>query len=164
MQRRQLQYVLEDAQVSAVLTTRDLLPRLEPLARDAGAALHVMDGAGGGADDGGALMPELSGDDGALIVYTSGTTGNPKGALHSHGNLAAQTRALIAAWEWQAGDRILHALPLHHVHGIINALYCAHAAGAAVEFLPSFSPSAVWERLMVREPWLLCQLLHTAGS
>ena len=140
--------MLEDAQASAVLTTRDLLPRMEPLARAANARLHVMDDDSAAPAD----LPEEPGgdDDGALIVYTSGTTGNPKGALHSHANLAAQTQALVTAWQWQAGDRILHALPLHHVHGIINALYCAHAAGATVEFLSSFSPSVVWERLMVR--------------
>ena len=72
------------------------------------------------------------------------------GALHTHGSLAAHVRALIDAWAWQEDDRILHALPLHHVHGVINALHCAHAAGAAVEFLPKFSPADVWRCLAVR--------------
>lgn len=57
-------------------------------------------------------------------------------------------------------------LPLHHVHGIINALHCAHAAGAAVEFLPKFSPGEVWKCLMVRlqstSAWL-AELLHLSG-
>ena len=56
----------------------------------------------------------------------------------------------MTSWEWRASDRILHCLPLHHVHGIINALHCAHAVGATVEFLPKFSPTAVWDVLMVR--------------
>lgn len=72
------------------------------------------------------------------------------GALHCHSSLSAHVHALVSSWEWQEDDRILHALPLHHVHGIINALYCPLAVGAAVEFLPKFSPSSVWERLMVR--------------
>ena len=72
------------------------------------------------------------------------------GALHTHGSLAAHVGALIDAWAWQQDDRILHALPLHHVHGVINALLCAHAAGAAVEFLPQFSPADVWRCLTVR--------------
>ncbi len=72
------------------------------------------------------------------------------GALHTHGSLASHVRALVGAWRWTAADRILHALPLHHVHGVINALHCAHAAGAAVEFLPSFSPAEVWRCLAVR--------------
>lgn len=72
------------------------------------------------------------------------------GALHTHGSLAAHVRALVDAWAWQEDDRILHALPLHHVHGVINALHCAHALGAAVEFLPKFSPADVWRCLTVR--------------
>lgn len=72
------------------------------------------------------------------------------GALHTHSSLAAHMHALVTSWEWQEGDRILHCLPLHHVHGIINALYCAHALGATVEFQPKFSPKAVWAALMVR--------------
>jgi malonyl-CoA/methylmalonyl-CoA synthetase len=70
--------------------------------------------------------------------------------MHTHAGLAAQVSALVSAWEWQSSDRILHALPLHHVHGIINALYCPHSVGATVEFMPKFSPSEVWKRLMVR--------------
>ena len=55
----------------------------------------------------------------------------------------------MTSWEWQPEDRILHCLPLHHVHGVINALYCAHAVGATVEFQPRFSPKAVWAALKV---------------
>ena len=60
------------------------------------------------------------------------------------------TRTLADAWGWQPRDRILHALPLHHIHGLGNALLCPLLAGACVEFLPSFSPKAVWAALMVR--------------
>ena len=61
---------------------------------------------------------------------------------------------LCDAWHWSEDDRLLHALPLHHIHGIVNALLCPHAAGAAVEFLPKFSPTAVWECLQVRIVWI----------
>jgi acyl-CoA synthetase (AMP-forming)/AMP-acid ligase II len=73
----------------------------------------------------------------------------PPGVLHTHGSLSAQVGCLSGAWAWRPDDRILHALPLHHVHGIVNALLCAHANGAAVEFAPRFSPSDAWARLMV---------------
>ena len=62
------------------------------------------------------------------------------------------TSTLNAAWGWQADDRILHALPLHHVHGLGNALLCPLLAGACIDFLPSFSPSAVWSALQVQRP------------
>jgi malonyl-CoA/methylmalonyl-CoA synthetase len=84
---------------------------------------------------------------GALIIYTSGTTGRPKGALHTHASLGAQIASLVGAWEWAETDRIVHPLPLHHIHGIVNALLCPHAVGAAVEFVPKFSPSGLWARL-----------------
>jgi malonyl-CoA/methylmalonyl-CoA synthetase len=83
----------------------------------------------------------------ALIVYTSGTTGTPKGAVTTHGNVAAQIASLVDAWEWTRDDRALLVLPLHHVHGIINVLGCALAAGASCEILPGFEPAAAWERL-----------------
>lgn len=83
----------------------------------------------------------------ALILYTSGTTGPPKGAVLSHNALAAQTGMLRQAWGWTESDRILHVLPLHHTHGLVNALLCPLASGACCEFLPRFDPAAAWERL-----------------
>ena len=83
----------------------------------------------------------------AMILYTSGTTGRPKGVVITHANYAAQIASLIEAWEWTAGDRALLVLPLHHVHGIVNVLGCALAAGAACEILPQFDPETAWERL-----------------
>ncbi len=67
-------------------------------------------------------------------------------------SVEAQVQCLLQAWAWQGSDHILHSLPLHHTHGIINALYCAQAAGATVHFMPKFSPSAVWSTIMVRAP------------
>ncbi|NJK60297.1 MAG: AMP-binding protein, partial [Oscillatoriales cyanobacterium SM2_1_8] len=89
----------------------------------------------------------LSLGQGAQMLYTSGTTGQPKGVVLTHGNLAAQVHALVTAWGWQGGDRLLHVLPLHHIHGIVNALLCPLAVGARCEMLPKFEVEAVWERL-----------------
>ncbi len=83
----------------------------------------------------------------ALILYTSGSTGRPKGVVLSHANLEAQIRMLISAWDWRPEDRILHTLPLHHTHGLVNALLCPLWCGAVCEFLPRFDPSEVWNRL-----------------
>ena len=69
--------------------------------------------------------------------------------LHTHGGLGAMTGTLTQLWGWEAADRILHVLPLHHIHGLGNALMCPLLAGACVEFHPGFSPSAVWAALQV---------------
>ena len=83
----------------------------------------------------------------AMIVYTSGTTGKPKGAVTTHGNLTAQLASLNEAWEWTPDDIALLVLPLHHVHGIVNVLGCALAAGASCEILPQFDAERAWDRL-----------------
>jgi malonyl-CoA/methylmalonyl-CoA synthetase len=92
-------------------------------------------------------FPSLSPERRAMMVYTSGTTGRPKGVVTTHGGLEAQVSALVEAWEWSADDATLLVLPLHHVHGIVNVLTCALWSGARCEILPRFEPEAVWERI-----------------
>ena len=93
---------------------------------------------------------ERAREDGALAIYTSGTTGRPKGALWGHNNLEAQTQVLGKAWGWEEGDEILHALPLHHVHGLVNALLTPLSVDASVHFIDRFSAQAVWRALIDR--------------
>jgi malonyl-CoA/methylmalonyl-CoA synthetase len=83
----------------------------------------------------------------ALILYTSGTTGKPKGVVITHGQLAAQVAALLEAWAWTPDDRALLVLPLHHVHGLVNVLCSALAVGASCEVLHPFDVQATWNRL-----------------
>ena len=90
-------------------------------------------------------------NDAALMLYTSGTTGKPKGVVHTHASLAASVECLIEAWEWTENDRILHFLPLHHTHGIVNKLLCPLWAGARCDMLPKFDSKVVWEKLVKEE-------------
>jgi malonyl-CoA/methylmalonyl-CoA synthetase len=83
----------------------------------------------------------------ALLAYTSGTTGRPKGALLSHGNLHATAEALRLAWRWSPDDRLVHALPLFHMHGLGVALHGTLQAGASALLLPRFEPEAVLDAL-----------------
>jgi malonyl-CoA/methylmalonyl-CoA synthetase len=92
-------------------------------------------------------LPRIDTRAAAMILYTSGTTGRPKGVVSTHANVTAQITALVGAWGWTEHDRILHVLPLHHVHGIINVLSCALWSGACCEFLPRFEAEPVWQRL-----------------
>src|SRR5438876_3622976 len=91
---------------------------------------------------GGSLTPE----DPALLLYTSGTTGRPKGALLDHGNLLAQGRGVVEAWRWTAEDRLVLALPLFHVHGLAIALHGSLIAGGCAVLVP-FSPENVVREL-----------------
>ena len=93
-----------------------------------------------------AIVPELdavSSEDPALLPFTSGTTGEPKGALLSHGNLLASAEAVRRAWQWTPADTLLLCLPLFHVHGLGVGLHGAFNAGAAVILHRSFHADAV---------------------
>ncbi|CAO3673841.1 unnamed protein product [Rhizopus stolonifer] len=85
-------------------------------------------------------------DAGALIIFTSGTTGRPKGAVLTHRAIDAQASCLAQAWYWSSQDRIHHILPLHHIHGIVNALVCPLYCGATVEMHQKFNAQEVWSR------------------
>lgn len=82
----------------------------------------------------------------ALIIYTSGTTAEPKGCVSTHKNIMFQSTSLIETWKYTAFDHLIHILPLHHVHGIINGLTASLLSGATVEMYPKFDPGLIWER------------------
>jgi malonyl-CoA/methylmalonyl-CoA synthetase len=81
--------------------------------------------------------------DTALIVYTSGTTGAPKGVPLSHANLLASAHAVRIAWRWTPEDRLALCLPLFHVHGLGVGLHGTLVTGASAVLLPRFDPAAV---------------------
>jgi malonyl-CoA/methylmalonyl-CoA synthetase len=95
-------------------------------------------------EDGGAPALDAAGPgDPALLCYTSGTTGAPKGAVLVHGNLLATVEALRLAWRWTPDDRLVLALPLFHIHGLGVGLHGTLAAGASAVLLPRFDVDAV---------------------
>ena len=81
----------------------------------------------------------------ALLLYTSGTTGQPKGVPLSHDNVWSCVQTLIADWGMSPSDRLIHALPLHHVHGICVALLSAFCSGGSSELLLRYEPGQVLE-------------------
>ena len=82
-------------------------------------------------------------DDLAAILYTSGTTGQSKGAMLSHANLASNAATLIELWRFTCDDVLLHILPIFHVHGLFVALHCALFSGASILFETSFDVARV---------------------
>jgi malonyl-CoA/methylmalonyl-CoA synthetase len=110
--------------------------------------------------------PVRAGDDEPSVqLYTSGTTGKPKGAIITHGNLTTQQRLLREAWGVTERDVLLHLLPLHHMHGLAISLLTMLGAGAAVRMLPAFDAHATWEAMaectvFMAVPTIYAKLLH----
>jgi len=90
---------------------------------------------------------ECAPDDLAAMLYTSGTTGKPKGAMLTHRNLASNGKALVEAWRFTSDDVLLHALPIFHAHGLFVACHCVLLSGARMIWLPKFDPDRIIELL-----------------
>ncbi|KAL7939110.1 acetyl-CoA synthetase-like protein [Trichoderma chlorosporum] len=94
-----------------------------------------------------ALEDDANPGQAGLMLYTSGTTNKPKGVLLPQSVLTAQARSLHEAWEYSPADHLLHLLPLHHIHGVVNAILTPLIAGSSIEFMFPFNADAVWNRL-----------------
>lgn len=141
-------YFIEDAAPAVLVTdpARAAPNGLRALKLDAGGRGSLIDAAKGARP----YAPVARGpDDLAVILYTSGTTGRPKGAMITQGNLTSNARALHALWGFRPGDVLLHALPIFHIHGLFVALNTAMLNGSEVLFLPKFDAGAV-RRLLPR--------------
>ena len=99
-----------------------------------------------GGPGGPSLDASLPGDP-AMLGYTSGTTGAPKGAVLSHGNALASAEAVALAWRWTAADRLLLCLPLFHMHGLGVGLHGTLLAGASAVLLAAFDLDAVLDAI-----------------
>lgn len=147
---RELAHILADSEPTAVLAGPDdeLPPALEKLRRvtvDARALAASAVAASAVPEEYGAgeAGPEAP----ALIVYTSGTTGPPKGAVLPRRAVAASLDALEDAWGWTDDDVLVHALPLFHVHGLILGVLGPLRRGGSLRHLGKFSPEAVAREL-----------------
>jgi len=140
----ELEYVIRDAGASIVVGDPVSSSVLAPLAAAAGARFVTTSQLREHTDE--VALPHLGPTRPAMIIYTSGTTGRPKGVVTTHANIGAQIAALVEAWAWSPADRLLLALPLHHVHGIINGLGSALAVSATCEMHAIFDAAVVWKR------------------
>ncbi len=157
----ELAHILADSEPTAVLAGPDdaLPPALEKLRRvtvDAREAAEAPSGYATEKADPGEAAPEAYGageaasqdpEAPALIVYTSGTTGPPKGAVLPRRAVAASLDALEDAWGWTGDDVLVHALPLFHVHGLILGVLGPLRRGGSVRHLGKFSPDGVTREL-----------------
>ena len=149
---KEMRYVLGDSTPSALISTPKFRARAKEILDSDTSRLLQLDELAPGREQ--AVEVEFQDNNwketkrGALIVYTSGTTNLPKGVVSTHISLSAQASSLITAWEMSSGDHLLHVLPLHHVHGVVNATLAPLMSGGVIEYLFPFSPSTVWSRLV----------------
>ena len=136
-----LRYVLEDTDADTLVVA----PGYQALLAEAAGGREVrVTKLAAKSPSAAVTLPDINAGRRAMILYTSGTTSQPKGVVITHANLEAQISTLVQAWGWSADDRTLCVLPLHHVHGIVNVVCCALWAGACCEFQPGFNPEAVF--------------------
>jgi malonyl-CoA/methylmalonyl-CoA synthetase len=148
---QEIAFFMRDAQPSLFIARPEEKSEVQILARRYGIP-HVLDLGPSGT---GSLLEQsrhldsdypvvpCAGEDTAALLYTSGTTGQPKGAMLSHDNLASNALTLQSAWGFTPADVLLHALPLFHAHGLFVASHCALLSGSTMLFLPTFDASAV---------------------
>lgn len=116
-------------------------------------------------------LPQIDDESLAMFLYTSGTTGIPKGAMITHGNIMATVKGLHHLWQWTSEDVLLHVLPIFHVHGLVVAQFGALYAGATSVWMHRFEADAVGELIhrhqisvLMAVPTIYYRLLDTLNS
>jgi malonyl-CoA/methylmalonyl-CoA synthetase len=172
----ELEYFLGDAAPSLTLCRPDQIEQVRTLAHRLGLRAVESLGVKGDGTFAAAIAaappefettPRASGDL-AAILYTSGTTGQSKGAMLTHENLSSNALTLIDCWRFSPSDRLIHALPVFHTHGLFVAVNVALMSGATMIFMPRFDPGAVIAALpsataMMGVPTFYTRLLDHSG-
>ncbi len=147
----ELEYFLGNAEPAVVICDARHEETIRPIAAANGIE-HLLtlntDGGGTLIDNANQSLADFSTlqrqqDDLAALLYSSGTTGAPKGIMLTHGNLLRNTEALVEAWGFTEADRLLHALPIFHVHGLFVATGCVLLSGCSMRWLPAFDVTQV---------------------
>jgi malonyl-CoA/methylmalonyl-CoA synthetase len=171
----ELKYFIGDAKPRLIVCDPGDREPFTTLTRDMDCAILTLDADGQGSltDACAGLEPafepvDCETDTVAVLLYSSGTTGKPKGAMLTHDNLASNIRTLIEAWGFTETDRLLHVLPVYHAHGLIVATGCVLLSGASMIFAPKFDAREVMRELpvatvMMGVPTFYTRLLNEPG-
>lgn len=151
----ELRFFLQDAASSLFVCDSSRSEALQELCDSLGTAhLRTLDGDGAGSLIQGAQRCSTrfetamtSSTDIAALVYSSGTTGRPKGIMLSHKNLVENVSVLVDCWGFVRSDCLLHALPIFHVHGLFVAIGCVLMSGCRMRWLTSFDVAGVVQNL-----------------
>lgn len=148
--RHELSHMAEDSTPALLITEAAQLPILREsgLGQERLPILLVEQINEWAAEEADRRPPLVEGDDVAVIMYTSGTTGRSKGAMLTHNHLLATITGLLAAWGWQPDDVLLLCLPLFHTHGLVVGMHCALAAGATIRLRAKFENFTTLDELV----------------
>jgi malonyl-CoA/methylmalonyl-CoA synthetase len=139
--RDEMRHVLGDSGARVAVVSGEARPIIESL-RDELPELRAIvdDNDAWDAPESRYVPPEVSCEDPCLILYSSGTTGRPKGVVHSHANLASSLRALQSCWRFTADDVLVNVLPLFHIHGLSFATHLSLLSGGCLIVEEAFHP------------------------
>lgn len=170
----ELDYFVADSSAALFVCDPAEAEDMGPIAKASGCTLQTLagDGSGSLADLAASQSAQFStipraADDLVALLYTSGTTGRPKGAMLTHQNLLSNAESLVDCWRFTSDDVLLHALPIFHSHGLFVATNVTLLAGGAMIFLPKFDQDIVLDRLpeattMMGVPTFYTRLLNDA--
>jgi malonyl-CoA/methylmalonyl-CoA synthetase len=171
----ELDYFIGDAEPRLVVVAPKARSGIEKIAKGYGAIVETLDVDGTGSlmelarDEPGDFIDAVRGpDDLAAILYTSGTTGRSKGAMLTHDNLLSNALALRECWKVTSADRLIHALPIFHTHGLFVATNVTLVSGSSMFLLSKFDPVEVLSlmprsTLMMGVPTFYVRLLQHEG-
>lgn len=144
--RGELKYFLEDSGARVVVAGEHVHPVIESLRAEL-PDLHALltDAEAYDAPEGAFPEPAVGPDDPCLILYTSGTTGRPKGIVQTHANLASSLNALRSLWRFTPDDAVVNVLPLFHIHGLSCAMHLSLLTGCRMYVENSFHPRRTQE-------------------
>ena len=142
----EIEYFLSDADAGAFICDPEREAECAPIAQRQGTKLLTLSQAGSGTftDIARSCAPvegptPCAADDIAALLYTSGTTGRSKGAMLTQGNLLSNATVLVDLWQISSPDRLLHALPIFHAHGLFVAVNTTWLSGSCLIFHPAFN-------------------------
>ena len=164
-------YFIEDSKPSFLICESSEVESIKPICDNIGCKILTLNADGEGEVTNGLenldsfFKPNIKvNDDLAALLYTSGTTGKPKGAMLTHQNLVSNAHQLINLWNIDNSDTLIHSLPIYHTHGLFVAINTSMLSGASIRFIKNFNIDLVidafkYSTLMMGVPTFYTRLI-----